>query len=103
MMATRSSGSSRKPAKTSPMRRLVAALMALALGRSSTTSRTAPERVTRNGFSDMRFLPGKTNERIDGDRPTSRRTHEQRVDVELDEAVGMGSGKLLHRHHCIDC
>src|SRR5215471_2598667 len=103
MMATRSSGSSRKPAKISPMNRLVAALMALALGRSSTTSKTAPERVTRNGPSDMSFLPGKTNERIDGDRAASHRTHEQRVDIELDEAVGVGGGKILHRHRGIDC
>src|ERR1700674_4993748 len=53
MIATRSSASSRKPANTSPIARLEAASMAFALGRSITTSRTAPLRVTRTGPSLM--------------------------------------------------
>src|SRR2546426_2892593 len=48
MIATRSSGSSRNAAKHSPIARLVAASIALAGGRSSRTSSTAPLRVTRS-------------------------------------------------------
>src|SRR5437899_422195 len=52
-MATRSSGSSRNFANTAPIARLVAASMALAFGRSSSTSRTAPSRRTRTGAPGM--------------------------------------------------
>ncbi len=52
-MATRSAGSSRKAANTSPMRRLVGVSIALAFGRSKTTSRMAPLRVTLSGLSVM--------------------------------------------------
>ena len=45
-IATLSSGSSRRRAKASPSRRLVAWSMAFTFGRSSVTSRTAPRRST---------------------------------------------------------
>src|SRR4029077_858799 len=62
MMATRSSGSSRNLTNAWLMIRLVAASMALALGRSSTTSRMGPLRVMWRGPAlTSRLLIGNGN------------------------------------------
>src|SRR5262249_52935620 len=70
MMATRRSGSSPKAVNASPIAWLVAESMALAPGRSSTTSSTPPSRVRRSGpSSDMRSSPQRPQQLSGDDVP----------------------------------
>ena len=83
--------------------------MAFALGRSSVTSRTAPRRSSLT----LRSRPCRASiclhhpdERIAGDRSPPPRQHEERIDVELDEPVGIalrevrdGQDRLDRRSH----
>src|SRR3954471_5878499 len=96
MMATRSAGSSRNSAKICPIARLVTASIAFALGRSSTSSRMAPRRATRSGASTKSILPRYTDERVDRDGAASFGADHQRVDVELEQAVGVLEGDGLN-------
>src|SRR6056297_1085371 len=59
MIAVRNSGSSRKSRNISPISRLVLRSIALALGRSSVTSRTWPRRSVFTELSDISSLLGK--------------------------------------------
>src|SRR5450432_155836 len=93
MIAMRSSASSRNELNTSLRRRLVARSMALALGRSIVTSRMTPS-LTILIPSDMAF-PYRSvelfqaDQRIDGDRPQTRRPDDDRVDVDFNERIAV--------------
>src|SRR3982074_2583682 len=99
-MATRSSGSSRKPANTSPMARLVAASIAFAFGRSSTTSSTAPLRVTRTGVS-LTSRPERSQQLARDDVPLDLAGA---VPDALNARVAPQAfeGKLIHQAHAAE-
>src|SRR5581483_4725703 len=101
-MATRRSGSSRKRANSAPMIRLVAASIALALGRSSVTSRTAPRRATLTCASAIVLLLYQADERVRGDGAAARRADDERIDVELDQAIGVRHRERLHGEDGLD-
>src|SRR5207302_7462682 len=96
-IATRRAGSSRKRAKASPIARLVAASIAFAFGRSSTTSKMAPSRVMRRGDSVKRTLPDEINEHIGGDGAQPVRPHHQRIDVEFQQPIDVTQHEGLNR------
>src|SRR4051812_15723404 len=84
------------------MARLVATSIAFALGRSSTTSRMAPRRATRSGPSVKSVLPDDTDERIDRNGAALFGADHQRIDVELEQAVGVLESKGLHGQDGVD-
>src|SRR6185437_4229989 len=91
MMQIRSAGSSRKAVKISFSRRLAARSMALALGRSRVTSRTAPvARVripARSLTSDISGLLGKANQCIDGHDTAAGGADEHGIEFELQQSI----------------
>src|SRR5687767_15929210 len=100
-MAQRNAGSSRKPAKILPMRRLVSASMAFALGLSIVTSSTLPRRSVLIGSLISFSHP---DQGIDGHRPLPLGHDKQRIHIQFLERIGMDFSKARHGRYSVhDC
>src|SRR4051812_47351209 len=86
-MATRSSGSSRNALKVSPISREVLRSMALALGRSSVTSRIEPSRRVEMTSGILVF--SQHQKRVGDPGALAFRADDQRIDVEFLDLAGI--------------